>query len=86
MIVTLTPTILDGVVLRWYENETDRKPVMSVSRNRIEVYADEVDPVARENATAAFRELARNSTADVRHYATHVRTRHGLTPIGDVTR
>lgn len=83
MIVTLTPTVLDGIVLRWYPIEDAAgQPAVTVSRNRIEVNAD-VDLTVRENATAAFRELSRNPTADVRHYATHLRTRHGLTPIGD---
>ena len=83
MIVTLTPTVLDGIVLRWYPTEdATGTPAVTVSRNRIEVTAD-VPPLVRENAAAAFRELARNPTADVRHYATHLRTKHGLTPIGD---
>jgi hypothetical protein len=84
MIVTMTPTVLDGIVLRWYANEDPTgQPAVTVSRNRIEVNA-EVDMTVRDNATAAFRELSRNPTADVRHYATHLRTKHGLTPIGDM--
>lgn len=83
MIITLTPTALDGVVLRWYEAEdATGKPAVKVSHNRVEINTD-VPVDVRENAIAAFRELSRDRCADMRHYATHLRTKHGLTPIGE---
>lgn len=82
MIVVLTPTELDGAVLRWYETEdATGKPAVKVSHSGIAINA-EVPPEVRENAIAAFRELARKPTADVTHYATHLRTKHGLSRLG----
>lgn len=82
MIVTITPTVMDGTVLRWYDAETDTgRPVMSVSRNRVEVYdQDHVTPSAAQAAAEAYAELKGDRYADVRRYATHYRTRRGLVP------
>lgn len=87
MIVTITPTVMDGTVLRWYDaDDPTQVPggrlVMSVSRNRVEVLdKDHVTPEAVMGAAKAYAELRSNAYADVRQYATHYRTRRGLTPV-----
>lgn len=84
MIVTITPTVMDGTVLRWYDadDDTGQHPVMSVSRNRVEVYEqDHVTPAAAQAAAESYAELKADRYADVRGYATHYRTRGGLTPV-----
>lgn len=77
MIVTITPTVMDGTVLRWYDaDDTEQleRPVMSVSRNRVEVYEkDRIDPDAARSAAEAYAELKADRYADVRSYATHAR-------------
>lgn len=77
MIVTITPTVMDGTVLRWYDTDAaddTGRPVMSVSRNRVEVYdKDRIDPAAARAAAESHAELKRNRLADVRRYATHMR-------------
>lgn len=87
MIVTITPTVMDGTVLRWYDADdpaevTGSQPVMSVSRNRVDVLdQNRVQPAAAQAAAEAYAELKANRYADVRGYATHYRTRRGLTPV-----
>lgn len=86
MIVTITPTVMDGTVLRWWDTDDPEKalgqPVVSVSRNRIEANADEVPEDVQRAAIEAFAELRRDRLADVRRFATHYRTiRSGLVPI-----
>lgn len=81
------PTIMDGTVIRWYANLDAAEhgdPVASASRNRVEVYRDDVHPRIRDAAEAAHRELAANRHADVRHYTTHEKTRGGIQPRGGV--
>lgn len=89
MICTLTPTVQDGQVLRWYADETGQREIASASRNRVTYSVDaelregdasaaiaaEVPVDVRDAAQAAHRELSRNRDADVRHYATHRRDR-----------
>lgn len=75
-VVTITPTIMDGTVLRWYPSlaSAERDPrfaIASASRNAVEFYTDNVHPRIRDAAQAAHRELSANRNADVRHYATH---------------
>lgn len=73
-IVTITPTIMDGTVLRWYPSlaaAEDDRAIASASRNKVEFYTDDVPPRIRDAAQAAHRELSANRNADVRHYATH---------------
>lgn len=85
MIVTITPTVMDGTVLRWYDADdiAGRKPVMSVSRNRVQVHdPDAVTPASFQAAAVAYAELKRDRLADVRRFATHYRMpRAGLLPI-----
>lgn len=79
MIVTITPTVMDGTVLRWYDADDDRgQPVLTVSRNRVEVYRKgAIDAEVLRAACEAHAELKRNRLADVRKYATHMRLRPG---------
>jgi hypothetical protein len=83
MIVTITPTVMDGTVLRWYDaDDGTGQPVMSVSRNRVSVLdKDRVDPAAVQAAAEAHAALKTDRYADVRGYATHYRTRRGLVPV-----
>lgn len=84
MIVTITPTVMDGTVLRWYDADDDAgQPVMSVSRNRVSVLEqDRVSPGDVRAAAEAHAALKADRYADVRSYATHYRTqRSGLVPI-----
>lgn len=86
MIAALTPTLMDGTVVRWYADPAGTIQLASASRNKVEYYADEVPTDVRDAAQAAHRELARNRDADVRHYATHRREgpifQPTLVPIG----
>jgi len=79
VIVTITPTVMDGTVLRWYDADDPENlghPVMSVSRNRVEVYEqDRIGPMHAEQAAKAYAELKADRYADVRRYATHARMR-----------
>jgi hypothetical protein len=87
VIVTITPTVMDGTVLRWYAADDPAevpgsRPVLSVSRNRVDVLDKAgVTPEAAQAAAEAYAELKTNRYADVRGYATHYRTRGGLTPV-----
>ena len=80
MIVTITPTVMDGTVLRWYaaDDDTGRHPVMSVSRNRVSVLdKDRVTAQAAAAAAEAHAALKADRYADVRGYATHARLHPG---------
>jgi hypothetical protein len=62
MIVTATPTIMDGLVIRWYASERaeDRgSEVMSASRNGVRVYSflHEVPAAHMANAVRAYEYL-----------------------------
>lgn len=85
MIVIVTPTIMDGRVIRWYDNEAaveQHDQVASASRNAVEFYRDDIPAHVRDAAQGAHRELAKNRDADVRHYATHTKTLFGpLVPV-----
>jgi hypothetical protein len=81
----VTPTIMDGTVVRWYRDQADAeavRPMASASRNRVELDEHLIPAELRARVTdaanAAHRELAANRRADVDHYATH---RHE-TPFG----
>lgn len=80
MIVTITPTVMDGTVLRWYDadDDTGRHPAMSVSRNRVTVHdAERLGAAEAQAAAEAHAELKRDRYADVLRYATHARVRPG---------
>jgi hypothetical protein len=71
MISAITPTIMDGTVVRWYADEAGETQLASASRNRLEFYAEHVPADVRDAAAGAHLELSRDRNADVRHYATH---------------
>jgi hypothetical protein len=87
MIVTITPTPLDGTVLRWFDtgdaDGATGAPLVSVSHHRLEVRAGaEVPEDVQRAAIEAFIVLRADRLADVRRFATHYRTiRSGLVPI-----
>ena len=84
MIVIVTPTIMDGAVVRWYRahdvtglNATRRQAipgeaVLSASCNGVKVraYLHEVEE-ALPAARAAYETLRADRNADVSHLATH---------------
>lgn len=81
MIVTVTPTIGDGTVVRWYHDDTDTdnlyttEPVVSASRNgvRVNVHLHEVPEAVMQEAQDAFEALSRDHNTNLRHLATHRR-------------
>ncbi|RAN92645.1 hypothetical protein GAR05_06137 [Micromonospora saelicesensis] len=80
MIVTVTPTIGDGTVVRWYYTESDAEqpgiePVISASRNgvRIGVFFHQLPDGLFATAQETYEQLRRDSNADVKHLATHRR-------------
>ena len=83
MIVTITPTVMDGTVLRWYpRDDASGQPAMSVSRNRVEVHEkDLLGPEHVQAAAEAHAALKADRYADVTGYATHLKLRSGLVPI-----
>lgn len=77
-IITVTPTVMDGTVVRWYRDLKDyevAEPVLSASRNRWMTHGGKTAPqmpaewlrVARETHTI----LREDWEADVSHLATH---------------
>jgi hypothetical protein len=87
MIVTVTPTVMDGTVLRWFDTDDPEQaigaPLLSVSHHRLDVRdGAEVPEDVQRAAIEAFAELRTDRLADVRRFATHYRTiRSGLVPI-----
>ena len=88
-VVTVTPTVMDGTVVRWYETEREalhREPMISASRNGVLVtgFLHEVPAEVLAAATAAFEALRADRNADLSHLATHrMRILAGeLEPIG----
>ena len=71
--VTVTPTIMDGTVVRWHEGRPERKEVISASRNAVVSHGGRLTPSLFNAAWSAHRALAHGE--DVRHLATHERTR-----------
>jgi dihydrodipicolinate synthase/N-acetylneuraminate lyase len=76
-VITVTATVMDGQVARWYrsvEDATIHRAVLSASRSGVSVYAEFLTDVPQEwidAAKAAHAELAADRNADVRHLATH---------------
>lgn len=93
MIVTVTPTIMDGTVVRWYLTDDPEAaltaPGISASRNevRVNVPEDEIPPAIRAAAQAGHEALRRDPEVDLAGLATH--RRQGLLgplrPIKEVT-
>lgn len=81
LVVVITPTIMDGPVVRWYRSEAAARhggEIMSASRNgvRIGVYLHRVPADAIADAQQAYRSLARrnygtDTPGDVAVLATH---------------
>jgi hypothetical protein len=73
VIVTVTPTIMDGTVVRWYRSMTaydHDHELASASRNKAIV--DEHAPSWLEEAAySAHQTLRRDNNADMHHLATH---------------
>ncbi|MFD6565362.1 hypothetical protein [Micromonospora profundi] len=85
MIVTVTPTIMSGTVVRWYHDNDDLdrlpgiEPVASASRDgiRVGVYLHDVPAEVMQAAEEVHETLRRDPDADLSHLATH-RKRGGL--------
>jgi hypothetical protein len=74
VIVIVTPTIMDGQVIRWYATRDAAEngdEMLSASRNgvRIKVYLDDVPEDVLGQAKAAYKEL--RSGGDASALATH---------------
>ncbi len=75
-VVIAFPTIMDGLVLRWYRSEkdaTEGDEFMSVSRNGCSIYcsASEVPPAAAADAANALELFRLGREDDVKAMATH---------------
>lgn len=75
-IVTVTPTIQDGAVVRWYASESAveyGREKLSASRNGVIVYGylHEVPQPWLDAARTAYEQLSLNGRADMKHLATH---------------
>lgn len=85
MIVIVTPTILQGQVVRWYGSEQTAQygqEMVSASRNGVQVpgFLHDVPDDVMSQAREAYRVLA--ARGDVGHLATHRKERYGdLYPI-----
>ena len=81
LVVVITPTFMDGPVVRWYRSEAAARhggEIMSASRNGVLVsgYLHEVPADAIADAQQAYRSLARriygaDTPGDVAVLATH---------------
>lgn len=77
-IIIASPTIMDGLVLRWYASEAQAlrvEPHVSASRNRVQVHVDtelsqDAVPEA-EHAHALLREAYERNYERVKAMATH---------------
>lgn len=70
--VTITPTICDGIVVRWYGSENAMRrgsEIVSASRNGVCGHGGYITPEMFVQAWAAH--LALKSGRDVSHLATH---------------
>ncbi len=79
-VVIAYPTIMDGLVLRWYRTEADAvggDEFMSVSRNGISIYCSPLDiqTQAKINAGEALKLLELGRRDEAERYATHRPTR-----------
>lgn len=77
-VVTVTPTILDGTVARWYRSETELawgNETISASRNGVMGHGTYITPTDYDAAWTAH--LAIKAGHDIQHLATH--KRRGIT-------
>jgi len=76
-VVTVTPTLADGTVVRWHLSvraATNMSAVVSASRRGVAVhttYLQEVPADWLAAATAAYEQLVRDPGAGLGHLATH---------------
>lgn len=76
-VVTVTTTIIDGTVVRWYRTvgqAENRRPVLSASRRGVRVHAEyltDLPPAWIDAAKAAHKRLSGSPDADVNDLATH---------------
>ena len=78
MIVTVTPTVMSGTVVRWYRSESAAErdaEMVSASRDGVHVscYLHEVPADLMEAARGAYEALRHDRRADLKHLATHRR-------------
>lgn len=84
-VVLVTPTVMDGTVVRWYRDVAaaeQYRPVLSASRNGVTVHAEYLTSIPDawvDDARRTHTTLSRNRVADLRHLATH---RHQHVPNG----
>ena len=77
-VVTVTPTIMDGTVVRWYASLADaeaHRPTVSASRNCVLEHLEDVPADWRAAADAAHFAMRFNRHADMSSLATHTKTR-----------
>lgn len=77
MIVVRFPTVVDGVVFRWYltlDDAVNGNPVLSVSRNGVMVlvFLHVIPAEVMQRAESAYR-LLRGGAGDIQGLATHRR-------------
>jgi hypothetical protein len=80
IVCTVTPTIQDGTVVRWYRSEIaaeTNRPMVSASRNGVEVgehlVNGEVPSAVMADAAKVWVALQADKGADVSGWATHRR-------------
>ena len=77
-VITVTATIMDGTVVRWYRAFGDaqtRRPFLSASRNGVKVhegYLHEIPDEVLQVAQEAYGKLRRTPGADLSELATHI--------------
>lgn len=76
-VITVTATIMDGQVVRWYRTvgaAANHRPVLSASRNGVSVHGEYLTGIPQswiDTAKQAYADLAADSDADVKRLATH---------------
>jgi hypothetical protein len=77
-VITVTPTVRDGVVVRWHRSlghAQTHRPVVSASRRGVAVHAEYITDVPvgwMVAATQAYEALLNDRRADLSYLATHV--------------
>jgi hypothetical protein len=76
VIITVTPTLTDGAIVRWHTCLSAAQiyqPVMTASRHgvRVETYLHEIPAEVLRAAQRAYEALRHDRNADVTHLATH---------------
>ncbi|MGW0587461.1 hypothetical protein [Streptosporangium sp. NPDC002607] len=90
-VVTVTPTVMDGTVVRWHHSVRDaeiHRPVVSASRRGVAIHAEYITDVPVGwivAATQAYEALLNDRRADLGHLATHRNQGHPSGPLVPVT-